>query len=118
MDSDWDASIPEHRAAAIRYWHHAYDEWYVTNRLDDKLLKSLWEQYYSKAVLGGLNHYGLRKTLIGMKKTNGYRAELWKDYFEELDVIWAKNHPPDGKKCAGIECVHNRSEESYELARR
>ena len=52
-DPNWDASDKEGRSAAIRYWHHAFDEWFVTNCLDEKLMRNLWDQYYSEAVLSG-----------------------------------------------------------------
>jgi len=30
----WEASNSAHREAAVRYWHHEFDEWYVTRRLN------------------------------------------------------------------------------------
>ena len=106
MAPDWDASSPEHRAAAIRYWHHAFDEWYVTKRLDKKLMQQLWDQYYSEATLAGLKHNGLRKVLVVIENTDIKRAEVWRDYFKEVNSLWSRGHPRDGRRCSGIECQH------------
>src|ERR1700745_1295631 len=53
-DPDWHATDPDRRAAAIRYWHHAFDEWYLTQCLNKRLMSQLWDQYYSSAMLAGL----------------------------------------------------------------
>ena len=107
---DWEASDPQHRAAAIRYWHHAFDEWYVTKRLNEKLMRQLWDAFYSRAVLAGMRHNGLRKTLIEMLKTQVDLAELWTDFRAELDRLWTEDHPRDGTQCIGIACNHISSQ--------
>ena len=105
---DWDASSPNDRAAAIRYWHHSFDEWYVTTQLNEKLMRQLWTEYYSEAIFHGLKHNGLRRVLVEAIKADEKLAELWKDFLHELDRLWADGHPRDGTKCNGIKC--NRHE--------
>jgi hypothetical protein len=102
---DWTASDPKHREAAIRYWQHAFDEWYLTTQLHEKLMRPLWDKFFRRMVRAGLGHSGLRKTLIEMMKD----AELlkgWRGFFQELERIWAEDHPRDGSKCLGIQCDH------------
>ena len=105
-EPDWLATDPEERAAAIRYWHNAFDEWYVTRRLNDRLMRQLWDGFYSTALVAGLGHTGLRKTLIEMAGKDVPLAELWSDFRCELDALWARRHPQDGSRCKGIECDH------------
>lgn len=105
-DPDWQASDSEESASAIRYWHHAFDEWYITTRLNDKIARQLWEQFYSKAVLAGLKHNGLRKVLIEKAKGGVGTTELWTDFLVELNRIWKDHHPGGPEECEGIECEH------------
>jgi hypothetical protein len=106
MAPDWDASNPEQRAAAIRYWHHAFDEWYVTERLDKKLMHQLWAQYYREATRAGLKHNGLRRALVAMRDTDEELAKLWSDYLEEVNSLWSEGHPRNATRCSGIGCQH------------
>ena len=32
---------PKQRAAVLAYWHHTFDEWYITNHLNQKHMKKL-----------------------------------------------------------------------------
>jgi len=106
-DPKWDASDPLHREAANRYWHNAFDEWYVTTRLHAGLMRPLWDQFYSKAILAGLGHNGLRKTLIEMRKQDRALAGLWKEFRGVLDRLWATDHPRNGTTCQGVDCNHD-----------
>src|SRR5262245_52628353 len=101
----WEPSDPEHKAAAMRYWHHAFDEWYVTTQLNEKLMRQLWDQFYRKAVLAGLKHDGLRKSFVEMMRTQVDLAKLWDPFRKQLDMIWAESHPDDGTKCPGVACA-------------
>ena len=103
---EWEPSDPKHREAVVRYWHHAFDEWYVTRRLNEKLMRPLWDQFYCNAILTGLRHNGLRKIFIEMTKNDVELAKLWSEFKQELDRVWAKDHPKDGTQCAGITCNH------------
>ena len=47
-------------AAVLAYWHHTFDEWYVTNHLNHKHMKELWDEFYAPAILSGMRHEGLR----------------------------------------------------------
>lgn len=101
-DEEWDASLPAHRAAAIRYWHHAFDEWYIAKHLNLKLMGQLWDEYYRSALLGGLRHYGLRRTFSLASRTDA----LWNEFADELARIWRSTHPDDSRGCQGLACDH------------
>src|SRR5215510_5856518 len=57
---------PEEKAAVLAYWHHTFDEWYVTNRLNHKHMKELWDEFYAPSILAGMRHDGLRVVLFAM----------------------------------------------------
>jgi len=105
-EPDWLATDPKERAVAIRYWHNAFDEWYVTRRLNDRLMRPLWDGFYSTALVAGLGHTGLRKTLVEMAGKDIPLAELWVDFRRDLDGLWSRRHPQDGSRCTGIACDH------------
>jgi len=73
-------------------------------------MRQLWDQFYFNAVLAGLRHDGLRKTLIELTKGDAELNKLWIDFQQELDRVWAQDHPNDGTQCGGITCSHNPSE--------
>jgi hypothetical protein len=85
-DPGWDASEPADRAAAVRYWHHAFDEWYVSRRLNAALMKEQWSQFYLPAIRSGLEHPGLERTLRYMLTTQPTLARLWSDFCADIGV--------------------------------
>lgn len=105
-DPNWMPTTPDEQSAVTRYWHHAYDEWYITKRLNAELLQDLWAEYYSKAILAGLRHNCLRLWLVAMTRADVELAAFWTDYRKELELQWAKLHPSDGTTCKGLECSH------------
>lgn len=110
-DPDWYPSTLEERTAIIRYWHHAFNEWYVTTCLDDKHMRLLWNKFFSDAVLSGLRHNGLRRVAVEITQPEmELKGAYWKRFRYELDRIWRKHHPEDNCICSGIDCTadHNR----------
>lgn len=105
-DPDWHATEPAERAAAIRYWFHAFDEWYVIRRLYPKLMRQLWHEFYAQAILAGLRHTGLRETLLEMLAQDPQPAELWQLFRRDLESLWAADHPRNGAACRGLACEH------------
>jgi hypothetical protein len=105
-DPNWDASDPAHRAAAVRYWHHAFDEWYTTRRLNERLMRRLWDDYYVNAVCAGLRYNGLRRTIIDITRPGIEVAPVWQEFRRELDRIWAREHPANRTACSGLDCAH------------
>jgi hypothetical protein len=95
----------EEMPAARRYWHHSFDEWYLTTRLNDKYMRELWDQYFSDNIFTGLRYEGLRDVAVVMKD---YQTEhenmVWQQFRAELDKIWKRHHPRDGTTCTGIDC--------------
>lgn len=105
-DPDWSASTAEDKAAAIRYWHHTFDEWYITNKMNRRLMFDLWRSFYSKAILDGMKHNGLRMTLVSMVQQGPGLPQYFPEFANELRRIWSQGHPEDGSKCLGFECEH------------
>ena len=85
-DPDWRPTTPADIAAAARYWHHAYDEWYVSRRLNPALMGELWLTFYRPAIVSGLAHAGLRHALLHMLETQPELADLWVDFTRDIDV--------------------------------
>lgn len=105
-DPDWRPTLKGERAAATRYWHHAFDEWYATTRLDPGLLRSLWQQYFSGAVISGLRHNGLRAHLLESVALRGEHDELWMSFVSEMERLWRRSHPESAGACRGLACDH------------
>lgn len=105
-DPNWVATTANDRAAAFKYWHHTFDEWYITNKLDRRLMFKLWESFYCNAILEGLRHTGLRKTLISMMQQGQGLPQYFPEFESELQRIWSKSHQDNNSKCSGLECDH------------
>jgi hypothetical protein len=105
-DPSWYPELKSDRAAATRYWHHAFDEWYVTTRLDPALLRDLWMQYFKGAISSGLRHKGLRIHLLESIAARGEHDDLWMAYVNEVAIIWAQSHPQSSGACLGLACDH------------
>lgn len=105
-DPSWAPQGETEKKAAARYWHHAFDEWYITTQLDKKVLGNLWPDFYREAALSGLAHNGLRLHLWAEIKHGSELSEHWKQYSFELERLWAESHPRDQGKCGGLNCNH------------
>ncbi|MEO8346434.1 MAG: hypothetical protein ABI607_12140 [Betaproteobacteria bacterium] len=105
-NTDWTPILDGERAAATRYWHHAFDEWYITTQLDPELLRDLWVNYFSGALSSGLHHRGLRAHLSDLNVRRGEHDTLWANFAIEVDHVWATSHPNDAGTCGGLACDH------------
>jgi len=41
---------PRHFDAMVKYWQFAFDEWFITQRLNPKVFGKLWRAYYSEVI--------------------------------------------------------------------
>jgi hypothetical protein len=62
-DMDSTTATDAERKARAAYWHHCYDEWYLSTRLAPEEFGALWEDFYKQASRSGLRHAGLRSAL-------------------------------------------------------
>jgi len=83
-DPNWRPATALEQAAAVRYWHHAYDEWYVSRRLNAALMGPLWDGFYRPAIQSGLAHPGLRHAFGRMLEEQPELATLWRDFTREI----------------------------------
>jgi hypothetical protein len=74
--------------ARAAYWHHAWDEWYVSERLAPREFGDLWRSFFSVAVVAGLRHPALRARLdtLASDENAGFGAYA-KDFVEVLRQI-------------------------------
>jgi hypothetical protein len=89
---------PEEKAAVLSYWHHTFDEWYVTNHLNHKHMKKLWDEFYAPAVLAGMRHSGLREVLFQMIDAEDRFGEYRHSFGTSMKKLWnsreaRSNHP-------------------------
>ena len=54
--------LDEGRTALRAYWHNAYDEWFIANRLTPAFGR-LWHEFYEGAIVSGLRHKPLEEEL-------------------------------------------------------
>ena len=85
---------PEEKKAVLAYWHHTFDEWYVTNRLSHKYLKELWNDFYAPAVLAGMRHPGLRAVLFDMIDTDEQFGEYRRTFGDAMKSLWQSRGGP------------------------
>lgn len=95
-DEDWDPRNEEqkYQNPLKDYWYQTFNEWYVTNILNEGKYKSLWTDFYAKAVIGGLRNKPIR--IIGCDLFNGastfsgykqqFKTEIKRIYHEENSV--------------------------------
>jgi hypothetical protein len=79
---------PKQRAAVLAYWHHTFDEWYVTNHLNQKHMKKLWDEFYAPAVLAGMRHEGFRMVLFGMIDAEDDFGEYRRNFGDAMKQLW------------------------------
>ena len=102
----WRVRDKNEDAAVSRYWHHAFDEWYLTNRLDQPLLSKLWDDFFKDAVVSGLRHNGLRVAFNELVRTKREHDKLWRQFSDVLDQAYRQTHPENAGKCKGLHCEH------------
>jgi len=105
-DQGWRPVTEAEKGAVARYWHHAFDEWYITTRLDHALLSSLWRDFFSGAVLSGLGHNGLRAHFVNDRGRSEHDS-MWKQFSEVIERQWRASHLDASVKCDGFACQHS-----------
>lgn len=50
----------------MRYWLNAFDEWFVTNKLNKGAYRALWEEYFGPAIQSTLRSQTMVKVLVEM----------------------------------------------------
>jgi hypothetical protein len=75
-----------------QYWYHAFNEWFITNKLDKWQLNSLWRKYYKGAILSGLRNRPLRYVLNRMLDDERGFAGYKSSFEKELDQIWKNSN--------------------------
>ena len=75
-------------AAVLAYWHHTFDEWYVTNHLNHKHMKELWDEFYAPAILSGMRHEGLRVVLFSMIEAEDEFGEYRRSFGDAIKRLW------------------------------
>jgi hypothetical protein len=76
------------KAAVLAYWHHAFDEWYVTTGLSHRLLKRLWQGFYAPAVLSGMRHDGYRQVLFELIEDSENASEYRAGFGRAMKQLW------------------------------
>lgn len=106
-DPEWRPESDADRAAVARYWHHAFDEWYVTKHLDRELLDSLWNEFFLGAALSGLRHNGLRFHFATLGGSRGEHDTMWQKFSAVLEHEWMATHTDKTVRCDGFYCQHS-----------
>jgi hypothetical protein len=79
-------STIEGRDALIRYWHNAFDEWFITKKLFPDELQRLWEEYYEDALRSSCKSVVMLAALMKAKDVSNVRvdAEFYKLVQDDL----------------------------------
>lgn len=84
----WRADGHAEKQAVRRYWHHCFDEWYLTNRINQKYMDVLWKEYFSDGVTAGARHDGLWEILVKMSNFKDQeKKNLWKDFYTAVEKL-------------------------------
>src|SRR5207244_21630 len=63
-EKGWDPTTDRDAMRTLeRYWLHTFTEWFATTRLNSGKFRDVWNDFYAKAILGGLRNQPLRITL-------------------------------------------------------
>ena len=77
-DLEEKGAVQDVRLRLVRqaYWHHAFDEWYVSHSLAPRELRDLWDQFFKTAARAGYAHASLQRTLeeLTADKSAGFGA--------------------------------------------
>ncbi|WP_219464370.1 hypothetical protein [Nonomuraea rhizosphaerae] len=75
----------DERAARAAYWHHSFDEWYLSTRFAPSEFRGLWDGFYRDATHSGLAHPALRQALIELRdnRTAGFGVYA-RDFVTEM----------------------------------
>lgn len=74
LDATKPASDTEQARQA--YWHHVWDEWYITKKLAPAEFSPLWNEFFAKAVDSGYRQGPLKATFeeLASKEDSGFGA--------------------------------------------
>ncbi|MEU4427136.1 hypothetical protein AB0F81_41480 [Actinoplanes sp. NPDC024001] len=79
---------PALRLARAAYWHHCWDEWFISERLSRTEVGGMWQGFFSRAMLSGLRHPALRKALEELKADEQFGfGNYAREFIDELDRI-------------------------------
>jgi hypothetical protein len=75
LDKDATSDIST-RLARQAYWHHVFDEWYISHELAPREMGDMWNRFYERAAKSGYGHTALRSTLgeLADDKSGGFGA--------------------------------------------
>lgn len=76
------------KAAVLAYWHHSFDEWYVTTQLSHKHMKKLWKEFYAPAILSGMRHSSYREVLFEIIESEGEFGEYRRGFDKAVKKLW------------------------------
>ena len=85
---DWRAKNESEKHAVRRYWHHCFDEWYLTNCLNKDNMSVLWNDYFSDGITAGAKYDGMWEVL---KELSSFKIKqkknLWKDFYATVEAL-------------------------------
>ncbi len=75
----------DERLAREAYWHHSFDEWYLSNKLASREIGYMWAEFYKPAIVSGYDEPALRSILEELLKDpeKGFR-EYTKEFMSSL----------------------------------
>ena len=85
-DPNWIPTSEADKAASARYWHHAYDEWYVSRHLNPRLMGKLWDDFYLPSIRSGLKHRALQWALTHILEQQPEMATHWTGFLHDIGV--------------------------------
>ncbi len=80
---------PEQNKAIHDYWFFTFNEWYITNKLNDSQLKELWDDYYSTVIFETMKKPAYRDVLCEIIGNSFSRNKLQAEYGNVLDNIYS-----------------------------
>lgn len=104
QDPSWRPTSQAEKAAANRYWQHAFDEWYITKHLDPALLGSLWNDFFAGALRSGLRRDGLRFYFSEIRHSRAQNDSNWGKFAAEVEQAWLSTHQDKADPCKGFCC--------------
>jgi hypothetical protein len=73
-------------AARAAYWHHSFDEWYLSTRLAPSEFGVLWRDFYKRAAQAGLRHPALKRSFEKLRRDPAGFGAYAGEFVAQLNV--------------------------------
>ncbi len=100
--SRWTAqSLTSKQCRALeRYWFNAFDEWYITQKLNRFTFDALWKNYYKEAITCSVREPLLLAGLAALENASPPRVSVDDEFFKVVRFMTSEKEWTNAKHIA------------------